>query len=852
LKVPLLGASLERSVGNSGTFKEIAKKYPAFAYVLTQGKNGKRPKELNKYYPTTGQVIMRSGWEKKTKFENKFINQTQVVFDIGPYRTNHSDLDALSFNLYSNGKALITDTGLYTYEKDNKLKKYFHGTRGHNTVLVDGKDQRHGAPIPGKFIDKRGYTFQSSQHELYPQTTHQRSITLLGHDFVLIVDRMISDNEHDYEQLFHLFPGAKLTKKGETIIARGEKDKETITIRQLSPNDTDLKLIIGDEKTGNGFCSYEYEKKVPCPMLLYKQHAQNTSYVTLLEIGNNQEYISSQIDGNKILINTENEIYDIDMNELDINFLKESKVREGIANKYSLKLAEDNNNWYLTGDGSDKFKVEDNDGKISIIPNNRDKKSVVADRPYYTAEINNVETYHSVSQNITTDIPTNKERKEFKIYEQEDFLPILGYHHILTDDEEIKHPTLEMHASDFENQINYLTNELGCRWFTFGDVMQNYVLKGKKVPRKACILNFDDGRKDHFTQGYRIFKKYGAVATFYIISERAIDGRTSYMNISELNELYKNGNEIGSHTVNASSLVEDGYDTIGLQYQLEESKKMLEEQGYEITTFAYPRGDQNEQIVNGTKDFYIAGRDTSKDNNWRDRRPLTTSYDKDYAWHMHYHKPELETPEELKKSIWYNNWWQFEEGYHVDAGDSDVRVLTSVIPTETSFAVVNFEKADAQISNKFIVSQDAKYVIEIFGIVNKAESTTYSSNETMSIYVDDVKKEVKNNNDSECTLYGGHYYCFYNVAVDLAEGEHVLSVKVNKDNINLDKFRIYRPIEAKKSYDVTIKELRRIPPREHSRQIQLAAGIQKKIPLFVWVLLPFILFPLVYFNLKKW
>jgi hypothetical protein len=72
LRVPMLGASLEWSVGNSGGFREIGKENPEFLYVLTQGKEGKEPKDLNKYYPVSGQVIMRSGWGHKAKFENSF------------------------------------------------------------------------------------------------------------------------------------------------------------------------------------------------------------------------------------------------------------------------------------------------------------------------------------------------------------------------------------------------------------------------------------------------------------------------------------------------------------------------------------------------------------------------------------------------------------------------------------------------------------------------------------------------------------------------------------------------------------------------------------------------------------
>ncbi|MBT4403029.1 polysaccharide deacetylase family protein [Candidatus Falkowbacteria bacterium] len=851
LESPLLGASLKRNVGNAGVFNEMAQDNLEFLYILTQGREGKKPEELNKYYSTTGQVIMRSGWEKKTKFKNEFKDQTQIIFDVGPYRTKHSDFDALSFNLYSNGKTLLLDTGLYTYE-DDKFKKYFHGTRGHNTILVDGEDQKIGSPISGKFEQENGYVSHSAQHNLYPQTNHQRSMILLEHDLVLIIDRLISDKKHDYEQLFHLFPGAKIEKNGTTLIARGEKEKEKLTIRQLLPENIEMSSIIGDENTGDGFCSFEYEKKVPCYTLSYKQHAQNTSYITLLEIGNNENYIYSQVKDNKIIINTKDKTYDININELDVKFLDESKLREEVVSSYNLNFVSQNDDWQLTGEGSDKFKVESKDGKLTIIPKNRYEESIFADRPYYIAEIDGVDHYYSIEQNIFTDIPLDKEQEKFKIYEQEDFLPIFGYHHVIPDNQKIKRPTLEMHVSDFEKQIDYATNEMGCRWFTLGDIMENYVLKNQKVPKRACIINFDDGRKNHFTNGFRIFKKYGAVATFYVIIQDNLDNKNISMSMDELNELFKNGNEIGSHTVNASGLLSEKHDREGIIYQLEESKNMLEKEGYKVTTFSYPKGEQNQEIIDLTSKYYLAGRDTEKDNSWRERRSVTSSFDKDYMWHMNYYKPELETPEKLEKSIGYNNWWQFEEGLRINRdNDDDIKTMSSIHPTDNSYAVVRLADQGDQISNKFIISKDGVYVIEIYGTVNTENLSKYASTDTVKMYIDGIWRRIYNEIEEECTVYKKQYYCFYKVPISLKKGVHTISVEANEMNVKMDKFRIYRSIKTQNSYNIEIKELKRIPPREHPHQIEIDINIKKRIPIWIWILLPSIILLLGYFKFKK-
>lgn len=818
LEVPILGASLRRYVGYDGIFKKIANENPEFLYILTQGRKGKKPKELNKYYPTAGQVIMRSDWNKKTKFNNKFSEQTQIIFDVGPYRTDHSDLDSLNFNLYSNGKTLITDTGLYTYREDSALKDFFHGTVGHNTVVVDGKDQRFGAPAPGDFKQGDGYVFHSAQHDLYPHVIHQRGIALLDKDVVVIVDNLISDQEHDYEQLFHLFPGAKVEVIDETTaVVRGDNGEVELTMRQILPNNISINLPESDEKMGQSICSYEYEKVLPCQMVSYKKHEQNSLFVTILEIGENNKNILAEVENNnEVKIKTANGSYKIELNQSDINFFESTKVSEDLVNEYSFNLFSENDTWKLDGAGSENFILEENDGQLAIAPKNLESGVSHFEKPYYIGELSNLETYFSKNQKVNFDLPFNSNIDSFRVYEQEDFLPILGYHHIFSQNQEIKNPTLEMYVSDFEKQIDYMTNVEGCRWFTFGDIMENYVLKGEKVPRKACVINFDDGRKDHFTNGYETLKKYGAIGTFYIIAQRVFLDSTAYMSLSDLDELQRSGNEIGSHAVNAGSLLNDGYDQKELIYQLEESKNILEEQGYNVKTFAYPRGEQDENIVNLTKNFYLAGRDTEKDNIWREPRPLTVSFEDNFVWHMHYYKPELDSPEDLARKIGYNGWWQFEEGYKIDNDkDNDVKTLSSHIPTSNSYAVLELDDRGDRISNKFIVSGDGNYNIETFVAVNLNSKEEYSNEDTSNIYVDGKQYNASQKSNGECVMYKNQYYCFYNVSLFLNKGTHIISIEARQDKVKIDKFRIYREFKTEDHYSLKLSEIRKKLPEKN-------------------------------------
>jgi hypothetical protein len=62
LQVPLLGASLQRTMHATGVEKQIADQYPAFKFVMTSGAEGSRPDRVSRYFPDAGQAILRSGW----------------------------------------------------------------------------------------------------------------------------------------------------------------------------------------------------------------------------------------------------------------------------------------------------------------------------------------------------------------------------------------------------------------------------------------------------------------------------------------------------------------------------------------------------------------------------------------------------------------------------------------------------------------------------------------------------------------------------------------------------------------------------------------------------------------------
>jgi hypothetical protein len=313
--IPLWGASIERTIDFAGVDKEIALANPNFLYVLTRGEHGTQPSQLSIHYNTAGQTIMRSGWG----VGDDFTNQSQVIFNVGPYRTNHSQLDALAFTIYGQGTALMPGPGLYTYTP-SAYRNYFYGTASHNTVVVDGKDQNVGAAVAGIFKEGDGYTYQTGESSLYNGVTQDRAVALLGQDLVLVVDHLKSNTQHTYQQTFHLFPGATLAQNGLDITGyNGSPDSnQQITIHQLVTTGVTVTSAINNSHPIGGVCSEAYEALIPCYQIGYNQVGYDANFVTLLEIGKPDPNLHTEIssDGQTVTINDGRKDYTIALGDV--------------------------------------------------------------------------------------------------------------------------------------------------------------------------------------------------------------------------------------------------------------------------------------------------------------------------------------------------------------------------------------------------------------------------------------------------------------------------------------------------------------------------------------------------------
>lgn len=136
--------------------------------------------------------------------------------------------------------------------------------------------------------------------------------------------------------------------------------------------------------------------------------------------------------------------------------------------------------------------------------------------------------------------------------------------------------------------------------FLWGGIQANSRPGAINPLRQAMVsLNFDDGYESAYIKGYPLLESSGFVATYYVITSNLKNPAPGYMNLNEVNDLMRHGNEIGSHTRTHPHL--ETLSEASLAEEINGSLKDLREAGIHASTFAYPYGEYNLSIVSMVK-----------------------------------------------------------------------------------------------------------------------------------------------------------------------------------------------------------------------------------------------------------
>lgn len=188
---------------------------PDYLYAATGGAQGTRPEQCNVSFPDGGYFIQRSGWGTggaSPRDERFFIFDAGALGDGG-----HGHYDALSFEAYARGRALVVDPGRFTYSEhgEENWRRWFKSTSAHNTVCIDGLDQtpyHRGKPkgptararllerVSAPSLDVLCGEVLSPAYE----ARHVRRVFFVAGEYWLVADELSGERAHRYDLRFHL------------------------------------------------------------------------------------------------------------------------------------------------------------------------------------------------------------------------------------------------------------------------------------------------------------------------------------------------------------------------------------------------------------------------------------------------------------------------------------------------------------------------------------------------------------------------------------------------------------------------------------------------------------------------
>lgn len=260
--------------------------------------------------------------------------------------------------------------------------------------------------------------------------------------------------------------------------------------------------------------------------------------------------------------------------------------------------------------------IETNFGDISEESTSRpfDKKILDCLRNEMLGDTDRQAELKSISKKIRTAFDADQVfEKVLDIYRSARILkkhpqpiPVLMYHHV------VEKPIKSQHRI-FVTKKTFNVQMLALKLFgrkpiTFGDLadFRNGKRSLSEFPSKPVILTFDDGYQNNLTHAQPILKKFGFKAVLYLLADSNISANHWDSGEFPLSPLLKKNErqliaqssvfEIGSHGFEHKKL--PGLPLELARRELIESKKKLEDElGVRVPSFAFPYGDRDERVI---------------------------------------------------------------------------------------------------------------------------------------------------------------------------------------------------------------------------------------------------------------
>lgn len=230
---------------------------------------------LDYAHEDVGNYFIRSGYT---------TNSSYLFFKNGFLGGGHGHSDLLSFDLVSNGESILIDPGRYTYKSNSQERTYYKSAAQHNTLVIDQKEStiQKGAwassfvaqEIKQPVVINQPVVLLQGTHLGYaPEEIITRKIIIIKElNLTLVVDEIIANGSHQYDQHFHFSTDGTVDQDHTKITFKGAT--QTVNFYPLSQQE----LTVKDFNA-----SPEYNRLVAAKECLMTTHTDgNTALLTLI------------------------------------------------------------------------------------------------------------------------------------------------------------------------------------------------------------------------------------------------------------------------------------------------------------------------------------------------------------------------------------------------------------------------------------------------------------------------------------------------------------------------------------------------------------------------------------------
>jgi hypothetical protein len=200
-----------------------------------------KPDRMAHLFRDTGLVSMHTDRDHIEK-------NLSVAFCSCPFGSfNHMHSSQNAFNLFYGGERLFANSGYYVAMADDHAKEWYRDTRGHNTILIDGKSQTRSPEgfgwIP-RFIDGDSITYlagdASNAYGDAGLVRYRRHVAILHPNIVVIYDDLVADHDARWTWQLHAQRKLSFSKRAERFSSRNGKGKAELAFMASTAYDVEV------------------------------------------------------------------------------------------------------------------------------------------------------------------------------------------------------------------------------------------------------------------------------------------------------------------------------------------------------------------------------------------------------------------------------------------------------------------------------------------------------------------------------------------------------------------------------------------------------------------------------------